>query len=241
MSVCCWYSSSTCCDNTALSVLERPITAAMDYLADAGLSPASRCYWYLYGLSCIYCSSTTGQYFTVNSTTHEIDVQLCNTVCDKIWDYCRTEMPKNSSLPNSTLTLNATNAGEICALVSEWLSQTLIKVGITKFRFSSASSSCFTPYNTFIISQSNCVPNYQGVGYGIPLWALPLVALGVFILLIGVCVGFRITIRKRKARVVADQIEISSAFDPDEEQSDDDSSLRYYYYSATQRKRKSVE
>ena len=238
MPVCCWYSSSTCCDDRGMSILGPPIDDAMDFLANTlKINTQSRCYLYLYGLSCIYCSSTTNQYISLNSTTNEVDVQLCSSVCSRIWEYCHTELKANiSDLP----LVNVSNSVQICAFVSDWLSEIMKKVGTSVFRFTSSTTNCFTPYNTFIISQSGCVPNYDSVGFGIPVWALPLVAVGVFIICIGVCVCMN-SMRKRKTHHhVEDEIEISSAFDPDEE-SDDDSSLRYYYYSTSHQKRKTVE
>ena len=241
MEVCCWYSSSTCCDADTLSNLNKPIENSLNYLVNTlNMNPSSRCYLYLYGLSCIYCSSTTNQYIRFNASANLIQVRLCSSVCGKIWEYCASEIkhPINTSdLPHFN------SSSQICAYVSDWLSTTLAKVGSMQFSFESFSSNCYTPYNTFIISQSGCVPNYSGAGFGIPVWALPLVAVGVFIICILTCVCMHWTMRRRNiSRAKPEEpIEIASAFDPDEDLTDDEASLKYYYYSTSQQKRKHVE
>lgn len=211
MPYCCWYQSNTCCGNVSMIMLSDFYTKLFNHFENTGLKDNSRCFAYLYGLSCMFCSPTT-TWLNVSQTEDGalwVQVLLCPGVCNTISRYC-------GEWVNSQ---NVTESSEdVCITTLSLLNGTLEALGKGKLDIRvRETNNCFQPASLFQIQTSGCYPG-NSIG-ALPVWSVALISVGVFLCCIGTCCGAMVYMRRtRKGTVEEEIIEISSAFDPDEEE-----------------------
>eukprot|EP01102_Stenamoeba_stenopodia_P008793 TRINITY_DN2568_c0_g1_i3.p1 TRINITY_DN2568_c0_g1~~TRINITY_DN2568_c0_g1_i3.p1 ORF type:complete len:251 (-),score=42.51 TRINITY_DN2568_c0_g1_i3:143-895(-) len=186
-SMCCWYSSNTCCTSDVTSSADfASMKSEFENLLKQLNNTVNDCYLTIADLACSFCSPNTSQFLV--GMPGDTRITVCESFCSSLFKSCGSYASALGIVTNSS-----TSDIQFCQAVFDQVNNQTDAISIY---ITTSNQNCFGGVgNEDLIKNAGCLPGTEKKGKG----AIIAVVIILFVILAGVGAFFFIRWRNRRA------------------------------------------